>query len=283
MEISISKISNVGTTKKTTPKHLIIQPARPVVTIDQPIRNSMLSYLFVVSLLAAFEHSAGFVVGSPRSVSPDTSLHASEDGTLVGLSSRKQFLSVVAGSTLTIGSSAQAVESIAPCKKDPDGAPANCVSTASVKQVDLYMAPWTWSEGTSAEEVANRITAAISDDPLLTVEERSEDNLYLRVKATRNFATPNFAADQIEFLIRPDDRIVLFRSQQIDGPTSLSDFGANRKRLDELRKRTKILKVMGAEFSSADAGPREGVGGQLKAFWGLQSGSGYESILLGDD
>jgi len=167
--------------------------------------------------------------------------------------------------------------SIAPCKKDPGGAPANCVSTASVKQVDLYMAPWVWQEGTSAEEVVGRLKGAIEADASLSLTEQIE-NRYLRVKAARNFCY-----DEIEFLVNPADRVVTFRSQQVEGPDSVSDFGANRKRLDELRKRTRVLTAMGEEFSSADTGPREGAVGQLKAFWGLQSGGGYESILLDED
>lgn len=241
----------------------------------------------VLLLSACLQNCSSFVLQEgPRlslSVSSarfDSSLRVLAAATNDVISTRKQLLSVIttAGSTLLLGSSAARAEGIVACKKDPAGAPANCVSTASVKQVDLYMAPWTWPEGTATEEVIARLKGAISADSLLSLEEQSVDKLYLRVKATRNFAT-----DELEFQIKPEDRIVTFRSQQIDGPTNVSDFGANRKRLEELRKRTKVLNVMGAEFSSADAGPREGAVGQLKAFWGLQSGGGYESVLLGDE
>ena len=63
----------------------------------------------------------------------------------------------------------------------------------------------------------------------------------------------------------------------------MSDFGANRKRLEDIRKRAGIFDVMGADFDSADSGPREGTAAQLRAFWGFQSGGGYESILLDED
>jgi len=166
--------------------------------------------------------------------------------------------------------------SIATCIKPSGGAPANCVSTASVKQVDLYMAPWTWpDEGVTADEVLGRLKGVIDSDPTLTLVEEQKEKRYLRVRATRNFN-----ADEIEFVVNPSDRVVTFKSQQVEGPDNVSDFGGNRKRLEEIRKRIPMLQVMGAEFESADAGPREGVGGQLKAFWGFQSGGGYEKVLL---
>lgn len=166
---------------------------------------------------------------------------------------------------------------ILPCNKSVSGAPANCVSTASVKQVDLYMAPWTWPEGTSAEEVVGRIKGIVDTDGTLQMVEQ-HDNRYFRLRAARNF---NY--DEIELVVNPLDRVITFRSQQVEGPESVSDFGANRKRLEDIRKRIPFLQVMGAEFDSADSGPREGVGGQLKAFWGLQSGGGFEKVLLDED
>lgn len=163
------------------------------------------------------------------------------------------------------------------CVKPAEGGPSNCVSTASVKQVDLYISPWTWPDGISADEVAGRLKGAIASDSTLTLEEQRE-NRYFRTRAVRNFCT-----DEIEFVINPVDRAVTFRSLQIEGPDNVSDFGANRKRLDEIRRRTAVLEVMGAEFNSADSAPREGTVDQLKAFWGLQSGGGYESVLLDND
>ena len=166
---------------------------------------------------------------------------------------------------------------ILPCSKPSSGAAANCVSTASVKQVDLYMAPWTWPEGTSTEEVVGRIKGIVDADGALEMVEQ-KDNRYFRLRAARNF---NY--DEIELVVNPVDRVITFRSQQVEGPESVSDFGGNRKRLEDIRKRIPFLQVMGAEFNSADSGPREGVGGQLKAFWGLQSGAGFEKVLLDDE
>lgn len=217
------------------------------------------------------------------------------------LLSRKHVFSAI-GSSLFLGgvalilvpSSAEAattgVASISACTRPAagSGASSNCVSTASVKQVDLFISPWTWRDGISVDEVVGRLKGAIASDATLSLEEQQQsaaaaapdksNRYYLRVRAARNFCM-----DEIEFVVNPADRVITFRSQQIEGPDNVSDFGANRKRLDELRKRTGVLDVMGAEFDSADSGPREGTVGQLKAFWGLQSGGGYESILLDDD
>jgi len=96
-------------------------------------------------------------------------------------------------------------------------------------------------------------------------------------------ADRKFAVDELLFRVDPSDRVITYRSQQVEGPESVSDFGANRKRLEEIRKRIGIVDVMGAEMASADSGPREGVSAQLKAFWGFQSGAGYESVLLDEE
>ena len=37
---------------------------------------------------------------------------------------------------------------------------------------------------------------------------------------------------------------------------------------------------MGGGLNSADTAPREGVVGQLKAFYGIRSGTGFEDTLL---
>jgi len=163
--------------------------------------------------------------------------------------------------------------SISACAKSSDaGAPANCVSTASVRNVDLYAPPWTIPEGMSPGEAMARIKGAISMDKSLTI--RRETDTYLKVAATRSFNN-----DELEFLINPVDNVITFRSQQVDGP-SVPDFGANRKRLDNLRKSARVFGVMGEEFETADAAPREGALDQLKAFYGLRSGQGYEDVVL---
>jgi uncharacterized protein (DUF1499 family) len=166
------------------------------------------------------------------------------------------------------------------CEKPASGAPPNCVSTASVRQFDLYAAPWTWyDDSLSTEAILARIKGAVAIEPNLTIVAQTSNGLV--VTAQRNA----FCVDQIIFRINAKDRAVTFTSRQVAGPESVSDFGANRKRLEQIRKATQVLQIMGSEFDSADSSSerREGVSDQLKAFWGLQSGGGYESLLLDED
>jgi uncharacterized protein (DUF1499 family) len=174
--------------------------------------------------------------------------------------------------------------SIAACQKSTSNNN-NCVSTASVKQVNLFMSPWTWSnDGTiSAEEVVGRLKGIIASDQTLSlvesnVDRKDNENYFFRIRAARNVCT-----DEIEFVVNAVDHIITFRSKQVEGPDNVSDFGANRRRLDDIQKRLTIVTVLGEDMDSADAKPREGIPGQLRAFWGLQSGSGFESILLDED
>lgn len=130
----------------------------------------------------------------------------------------------------------------------------------------------------SVDEVVGRLKGAIASDAALTLEQAVDDR-YFRVTATRALGR----TDRLEFVVNPVDRVVTFRSEQIAGPEGVGDFGAVRRRLDLLRRRAAVLDAMGADVDSADSGPREGTVGQLRAFWGLQTGEGYESVLLDDD
>ena len=172
----------------------------------------------------------------------------------------------------------------------------NCVSTASVKQVDLFMLPWSWPESISSDEVISRLKGVVAADQTLSLIDASttttitnnnnnnnnnnNQNYYVRIRAARNVCT-----DEIEFLVNPNDRVMTFRSQQVEGPDQVSDFGANRRRLDEIRQRLKVVTVLGSSDNDDDhrGESREGLTGQLKAFWGFQSGGGFESILLDED
>ena len=167
------------------------------------------------------------------------------------------------------------------------GSSSNCVSTASVKQVDLFMLPWTWPESISSDEVISRLKGVVASDQTLSVIDSTKvpsgENYFFRIHAARNICR-----DEIELFVNPNDRVITFRSQQIDGPDSVSDFGANRRRLEDIRKRLKVVTVLGGGggengdyYSNGES--TEGLGGQLKAFWGFQSGGGFESILLDED
>lgn len=164
---------------------------------------------------------------------------------------------------------AQAAEtrSIAPCKKNASDV-TNCVSTASGRQLNLYAPPWTFEA--SPEEAMARIKGVIVADPNLELLE--EDGPFIRVKAARNFYT-----DTLEFLVNSQDKVVIFRAEQ-DGEPSVSDFGAIRKELDSIRQRAK-LGVMGEGITADTAPSGNGPLGQLKAFYGLQSGQGFEEVF----
>jgi hypothetical protein len=78
--------------------------------------------------------------------------------------------------------------------------------------------------------------------------------------------------------------LVKLRSAELfeDTPPSISDFGANRRRLDGIRKEAKVFELMGG--GGYDSIEMRGTGplGQLKAFYGLQSGSGFEDLYAED-
>ena len=161
--------------------------------------------------------------------------------------------------------------SISACSKTSEASSSNCVSTASVRQIDLYMPPWKYPESINSDEAMARLKGAVSLDDKLSIVEQKGD--YLLVRATRNFCI-----DELQFVIKPTDNIVTFRGQQVEGP-NVNDFGANRKRLDELRQNSGgIFTSMGDEALGSPSS--EGALGQLKSFYGY--GQGFGDIRLGD-
>jgi uncharacterized protein (DUF1499 family) len=154
------------------------------------------------------------------------------------------------------------------CTRTADGSPSNCVSTASVRQVDLNMSPWTYPDDMAPVEVMGRLKGALKNAEI----EVSKDT-YLLAKARRGLGI----VDQLEFVVNESDHVVFFSSRQVDGPNA-NDLGANRKRLEDIRLRTGF-RIMGEEYER----PREGALGQLKAFYGLQSGAGFEDVVLDID
>lgn len=157
--------------------------------------------------------------------------------------------------------------SIQSCPKGTGNSKVNCASTAAVRQVDNYIEPWTYPSSMPVNEVIARLKGAVSTDIHNTIVEQNET--YLKVEAVRNFST-----DMVEFLVNPEDHIVTFISRQTDGP-DFGDFGANRKRLNEIRRKARVFDVMGGQGYA-----RESALGQLKAFYGLQSGAGFEDVIL---
>jgi uncharacterized protein (DUF1499 family) len=155
-----------------------------------------------------------------------------------------------------------------------------CVSTASVKNLDMYLPPWTFSSSQySATEVMSRLKGALTADPSCQIIQQ-EGNQYLKAQAKRSDLF--WTVDELEFVINEDDQVVFFRS--LATTSDSADFGVNKKRLEEVRKRAGIFGVMGEGMNTADSSSysERGYGplGQLKAFYGLQSGAGFEDIVL---
>jgi uncharacterized protein (DUF1499 family) len=216
--------------------------------------------------------ASSFLTAKGRTLSP--SCRAFQHEAVTPENSRRDLIaSLLVGLAGSIAPPVHAEDhSITPCPPSAYTKSANCVSSASVRTVDLFAPPWTFDM--TPGEAKARLKGAIQVDNTLSLIK--EEEKYLKVQATRAFST-----DELEFVINSADQVITFRSTQVDGPDNLGDFGANRKRLEEIRTRAGF-QLMGAEFESADLAPRENAVGQLRAFYGLYSGSGYEDVLLGD-
>jgi len=172
------------------------------------------------------------------------------------------------------------------CIKDPSNKPTNCVSSRNGKQVDLYVAPWTY-DGTILPEpsqVMDRLKDAlvsVPDETFDVVEQQT--GRFLRVQ-TKRVTVGGSVTDELAFTIQPADTVVTLSSRQLDGDdatTVLSDFGANKSRLEKIRQAAGCFGRMGQGMQTADTAVANGNGpiGQLKAFYGLQSGAGYEDVF----
>jgi uncharacterized protein (DUF1499 family) len=153
-----------------------------------------------------------------------------------------------------------------------------CLSTSNVRQLDLYLPPWTFT--TSSADAMARLKGAIVADPLCDILHQ-DDNDHLVVSAKRNGDVFGIV-DELEFVINGADQVVTFRSSA-PTDTTTPDFGQNRKRLEDIRKRAGIFGIMGESLNSADSVSEGAKGygpvGQLKAFYGLQSGGGFEDVF----
>ncbi|GAX16662.1 hypothetical protein FisN_23Lu212 [Fistulifera solaris] len=170
--------------------------------------------------------------------------------------SRKQVLSTVPWILLAPPSIVSA--SIPPCSPSSN----SCLSTASVRALDKFIAPWSYPSNLSSSDVIDRLANSLTQCEIL---ERSDTSL--KAKSTRNFG----AVDEISFEVNDADRVIAITSQQVDGP-ELNGLAGQKNRLREIQLK--------AGFLGGEEVPREGALGQLKAFYGLQSGSGFEDVFL---
>ena len=168
------------------------------------------------------------------------------------------------------------VYSIGVCDVEGD----DCVSTASIRDAKgSYSPPWTFE--TSPDEAFARIKGVLASDDAFVITEVDDTARYVRAYAKR-LASVN--RDEVEFLVRGDDKVVLYRSTaRLNG--SVSDFGANRKRIDDIRRRGAVFKLQGDGLTAdslnggGETNRNNGPWGQLKAFYGLQSGEGFEKLF----
>lgn len=165
------------------------------------------------------------------------------------------------------------------CPKPIPGKSSNCVSTSNIKQLETYSPPWTFQ--CSSDEAFARIKGLLKSSEY-TITEVDDDSRYIKADVNRFNGV-----DSIEFLVKEEDNVVVFKSYEKEGPANgISDFGANRNRVDELRKKSNgVFALMGEGLGTADSfeggafGSRNGIAGQLKAFYGLQSGAGFEDAF----
>ncbi|KAL9191538.1 hypothetical protein ACHAXT_001244 [Thalassiosira profunda] len=198
--------------------------------------------------------------------------------------SRGAFLSSACGALLSsvlLPSAAIADDEAAPspvraikgCEGEDD-----CVSTSNIKDAKGgYSPPWTFE--VNPDEAFARIKGVLKSDDSFVITEEDDDARYIRAYAKRIAGR-----DEVEFLVKGDDKVVLFRSTAPNNG-SVSGFGANRKRIEDIRKRGAVFDLMGGGLTadSYDGGGAASKGnnpwGQLKAFYGLQSGEGFESVF----
>lgn len=110
---------------------------------------------------------------------------------------------------------------LAECRASP-----NCVATQSGKP-SQRMSPWPFAG--SPQAAMERLKQIVKATPRAKIVSASE--YYLHAE----FASALFRfVDDVEFLIDPDAKLIHFRSASRVG---YSDLGANRRRMEELRRR----------------------------------------------
>ncbi|GMH74529.1 hypothetical protein TrLO_g15858 [Triparma laevis f. longispina] len=175
----------------------------------------------------------------------------------------------------------------------------NCLSSSNIKDITKYTPPWSYD--TSTDVAFERLLRSIEGDGNLRVTTSflpttttpppppppsSSDTLnlptpppsspYITVSASRAFKDQ----DTLTFLFKPLDNLILLTTRENNDDAIVPDFGAQRSRLYNLRTESGF-KEMGGDRGSADVtGKKESLGTQLKSFYGLQSGKGWEDLLV---
>jgi len=115
----------------------------------------------------------------------------------------------------------------------------NGVSTSAIRNPSAYMPPWSYLTETSDSAKAwKSLTAAVQAlDPQVHVVDQTDTYLH----ATVPTQPPGSGLDDLEFVLRPADNLVLFRSASQTAvfvyplTQPVSDRSSNRKRMEQLR------------------------------------------------
>ncbi|CAM9236379.1 unnamed protein product, partial [Pylaiella littoralis] len=203
----------------------------------------------VVFVAIYYQRAGGFVVPggfvmASKLVADDRSHTLAMSAESSGPTSRGQAIAAAATGLLatfagvSAAGAATVPEALPACPTD-----GNCVSSTSFKLVmqGRYMAPWSYTGDTQDVSAAfAKLLAAVEKDPQLKLVDQDAEGLYILAKAKS--AVPPDGFDKVEFLFKPADGLVSFRSKSAKnvyaGPVLVGDGGSNRNsRLEALRKR----------------------------------------------
>uniref|UniRef100_A0A7S2S946 Uncharacterized protein n=1 Tax=Eucampia antarctica TaxID=49252 RepID=A0A7S2S946_9STRA len=173
-------------------------------------------------------------------------------------------------------SSSSTARTIDGCPKAEEGKNGNCISSSNIKELDRYSPPWSFE--VSAEEAFARLKGALTTDSTMTITELDKDAMYIKAELQRN----SRGTDEMQFLIRADDKVVIFKANEKEDSFDY-DMGANRNRMETLRKKAVVFDLMGggltADTFSGDSRKSNGVLGQLNSFFGFNNGAGFEDVF----
>ncbi|CAM9533409.1 unnamed protein product, partial [Discosporangium mesarthrocarpum] len=119
----------------------------------------------------------------------------------------------------------------------PCRSPENCVSTSSIRTPEKLGTPWEYSSQTNdADKAFASLIAAVEGTKGVSLKEIDTSSRYLWAEFPSK--VPQDGVDDVEFLLKPSDNMVLYRSASrrtifvypLQRP--LSDQGNNKERLE---------------------------------------------------